>query len=270
MSGEPTFAFLGCGNMGMAVLRGALASGALRADTTLVVEASAERRAQAQALGVRTSAGAAGAAGCTQFLLAVKPQHFEAVASELPAAPPLGDGSRLAISLMAGWSSESISSRLGDARVVRTMPNLPAQVGRGVTAIAASILATPDDVALVERLFGGVGRTVRVREDQLDAVTAVSGSGPAYLFLLAEAEVAAAQALGFDAQTARALVTGTIEGAAAMLAASAESPAALRAQVTSKGGTTEAALAVFERDGFMPMVQRALEAARDRGAALGR
>jgi len=124
-------------------------------------------------------------------------------------------------------------------------------------------------MALVERLFGGVGRTVRVREDQLDAVTAVSGSGPAYLFLLAEAEVAAAEALGFDARTARALVTGTIEGAAAMLAASAESPAALRAQVTSKGGTTEAALAVFERDGFMPMVQRALEAARDRGAALG-
>lgn len=254
----------------MAVLRGALDSGALRAASTMVVEASAERRAQAQALGVRTSAGAAGAAGCAQFLLAVKPQHFEALASELPAVSLQGGGSRLAISLMAGWSSESISHMLGGARVVRTMPNLPAQIGRGVTAIAASPTASTDDMALVERLFGGVGRTVRVREDQLDAVTAVSGSGPAYLFLLAEAQVAAAEAMGFDSQAARALVAGTIEGAAAILAASAESPAALRAQVTSKGGTTEAALAVFERDGFKPMVQRALEAARDRGAALGR
>ncbi|MBL9141460.1 MAG: pyrroline-5-carboxylate reductase [Phycisphaerae bacterium] len=267
MPSAPTFAFLGCGNMGMAVLRGALHHGVLQAADTLVVDASAERRAEARGLGAHVSDSVHDARSIGRVMLAVKPQHFEAVAAALRGDAPIR---RLVISVMAGWSASSIAIALGDASVVRTMPNLPAQIGMGMTAIAAAPDVAPGDLAFIERLFEGVGRTVRVHEDQLDAVTAVSGSGPAYLFLLAEAEIAAAKDLGLDDHTAHALVTQTLLGAATMLSRSVQSPADLRVAVTSKGGTTEAALHVLENARLRETVAHALAAARDRGAALGR
>jgi pyrroline-5-carboxylate reductase len=251
--------------MGMAVLRGALAAGALRAADTLVVEASAERRAEAAALGARTSADPAEAAEARALLLAVKPQHFEHVAPALRAAPL-----RLVVSVMAGWSIATLGRMLGGARVVRAMPNLPAQIGLGVTALAAGGDMPAAMLAEVERLFGCVGRTLRVREEDLDAVTAVSGSGPAYLFLLAEAEIAAAIGMGLDPDAARALVTETLLGAATMLARGPHAAGDLRAAVTSRGGTTEAAVRVLEDARFREGIARALAAARDRAAELGR
>ncbi len=275
--------------MGMAVLRGALQQGVVKAAETLVVDASADRRAEARSLGAAVSESVEDARLMPRIMLAVKPQSFAGVAAALrggdgsggragavarasagavtgASASPLAD--RLVISVMAGWSSASIAIALGDARVVRTMPNLPAQIGLGMTAIAPAADVAPEDLAFVERLFEGVGRTIRVHEDQLDAVTAVSGSGPAYLFLLAEAEIAAAKRLGLDGHTAHALVTQTLLGASTMLSRSAQSAAELRAAVTSKGGTTEAALREFEAANLRDTVNQALTAARDRAAEL--
>lgn len=265
MATATDFAFIGCGNMGMAILRGALRAGEVRAEGTLVVEALPERRAEAAALGVRVTSAPEDARAARSLILAVKPQHFEGIAPALRVPVP-----RLVVSVMAGWSAASLSRALGGARVVRAMPNLPAQIGLGVTALAPAADVAAEDAARVERLFTGVGQTVRVREADLDAVTAVSGSGPAYLFLLAEAEIAAARGLGLEERAARELVTRTILGAATLLAQDDRTPEAWRAAVTSKGGTTEAALRVFEDAGLGAMVARALQAARDRAAELGR
>lgn len=253
--------------MGGAILRGALARGVLQAERTLVVDASADARASVQTLGVRSSASVADAAPAPRVLLAVKPQSFEAVAREFCAA---GAKAPLVISVMAGWSAQSIDRAMGGARVVRAMPNLPAQIGLGMTAVAPGANVSEQDAAFVDCLFAGVGKTIRVREDQLDAVTAVSGSGPAYFFLLAEAKARAAQELGFDDETARALVAHTLLGAATLLANGTHSAGDLRAAVTSKGGTTEAALRVFQERGFEEIVSAAMAAARDRGRELGR
>jgi pyrroline-5-carboxylate reductase len=266
-SSAPAFAFIGCGNMGGAILRGALTNGVLQAERTLVVDESAEARTRSQALGVRSSARVAEAAGAPRVLLAVKPQSFEGVAKEFGAS---GARNPLVISVMAGWSALSIERALGGARVVRAMPNLPAQIGLGITAIAPGANVADDDAHFVDSLFAGVGKTIRVREDQLDAVTAVSGSGPAYFFLLAEAKARAAVELGFDDAMARALVAHTLLGAATLLANGTHSAGDLRAAVTSKGGTTEAALRVFQERGFEEIVSAAMAAARDRGRELGR
>jgi pyrroline-5-carboxylate reductase len=268
MAQSPAFAFIGCGNMGMAVLRGALSSGALRSHSTLVVEASPERRQQAADLGVKVSDAVRSAAAVPRMVLAVKPQSFEVVAAELQRSPD--STPPLVISIMAGWSAQSIQNALSGARVVRTMPNLPAQIGLGMTGVAPAADVSVEEATFVERLFAGVGRTVRVREDQLNAVTAVSGSGPAYLFLLAEAEIAAGVKLGLDENSARAMVMQTLLGAATMLAAGPHSAEQLRAAVTSKGGTTQAALDVFARRGFTDAVEEAMNAASERGRALGR
>ncbi len=268
MAQTPAFAFIGCGNMGMAVLRGALSSGALHSQSTLVVEASSERREQAAELGVQVSHTVSAAATTPRLLLAVKPQAFEDLAAELQR--PTGSAPPLVISIMAGWSSQSIQSAIPGARVVRTMPNLPAQIGLGVTGVAPAADVAAEETAFVERLFASVGRTVRVREDQLNAVTAVSGSGPAYLFLLAEAEVQAGVKLGLDEHSARAMVAQTLLGAATMLAVGPHSAEHLRAAVTSKGGTTQAALDVFAQRGFATTVADAMTAASERGRSLGR
>ncbi|MFO0783743.1 MAG: pyrroline-5-carboxylate reductase [Phycisphaerales bacterium] len=258
-------AFIGCGNMGMAVLRGALAAGVLQPSTTLVVDPSEVRRAHAAALGARAEAAPAAAAGARTLILAVKPQVFPEVAPQLDAGPHT-----LAISVMAGWRSATISAMLGGARVVRTMPNLPAQIGLGMTAVAPTAAATEADTQLAERLFSQVGKVARVAEDHIEAATAVSGSGPAYLFLLAEAQAAAGQALGFDQATARQMVRQTLLGAATLLARGETWADEWRRQVTSPGGTTQAATEVFEAAGLADTVARALRAAEARGRALGK
>lgn len=298
-------AILGCGNMGLAVLRGALAKGVLRADQVLGIDPAPEARANAEALGIRTSAVPTDARGAARLMLAVKPQSFAALAEAIAPLPPDAE----VISIMGGWTSDRIAARLpladggasGDPapRVVRAMPNLPATIGAGVTAIAqpgpprtsgadvtaagagaGSVSASsshgadaPRTGSLVEfavSLFRAVGEVVFVPESMMDAVTALSGSGPAYAFLLAESMLDAARRLGFDEPTARTLVMRTLEGSVALMRQDPRDPEHLRAAVTSRGGTTEAAVRVWVERGVPDSIAAAVLAAALRAGELGR
>lgn len=256
---------IGAGNMGSAIARGAVAAGVLGPPDLLIAEVTAARRRELAGEGFATSADPSAALAAEQVLLAVKPQSFPALARALgPLAAP-----KVIVSIMAGVSSRSIRRALGErARVVRVMPNTPCQVGAGMAAIALGEGAEPGDEALAVQLFEAVGRTARVEERLMDAVTALSGSGPAYVFLLAEALERAGSDLGLEPATAALLVRQTILGAATLLSGSKEDPAALRAAVTSPGGTTEAALAVMRERDLPGVVADAVRAARDRGRAL--
>jgi pyrroline-5-carboxylate reductase len=261
---------IGGGNMGGAVLRGALAAGVLRADGVVVVEPGEEKRAGFGALGVRCVASAGevgGFAGGVTVLLAIKPQVFAKSGVEL--ARELGAVGRV-VSVMAGVEAGSVAGVFGGARVVRTMPNLPALVGQGCTAIAAGPGAGARDVEWVERVFGAVGRVVRIDESLMDAFTALAGSGPAYLFYLAEIMRDAGIAMGMEPGDADAAARQTLAGAAAMLASSSARPEELRAGVTSPGGTTAAAIAALEAAGVKAAWMKAIAAARDRGAELAK
>jgi pyrroline-5-carboxylate reductase len=175
------------------------------------------------------------------------------------------------LSILAGAPAATVREALGGrARVVRVMPNTPALVGRGMTALAPGPETTADDRAFARAFFGAVGTVIEIDEARMDAFTAVAGSGPAYVFLLAEALAAAGAAAGLDAADALLAARETIAGAGVLLGGSAEEPAALRRRVTSPGGTTVAALAVFEDAGLREIVARAVLAARDRGAELAR
>jgi pyrroline-5-carboxylate reductase len=263
------FAVIGFGNMGAAVVSGALRSGVIAADDTVVIEQHPERRAAAAMMGCEVSEDPAAAGGARHVLLAVKPQSFPEVARRLAPAPDRS----VFISVMAGIAGSKILAALGPPgsphAVVRAMPNSPCRIGLGMTAIAPSAGCRPGDEAFACRLFEAVGRTAIVEEDLLDAVTAVSGSGPAYLFMLAEAWERAAVDLGFDPDTARLLVTQTILGSSRLLAEPEVDPRALREAVTSKGGTTAAAIAVLERRGFADILHEAIRAAETRGRELG-
>lgn len=204
------------------------------------------------------------------IVLAIKPQSLPEVAKEIRSY--FDDRSRVVVSVLAGTPGAKIRSLLGDgARVVRAMPNLPAAVKLGCTALCISAGAHAGDDEFAQELFRGVGPTViRIQEDLMDAFTAVAGSGPAYVFHLAEAMTAAAVALGFDHAAADAMVRATIFGSGAMLRADPRSPEAMRLAVTSKGGTTAAATAVLEQKGVHAAMVAAITAARDRGRELAK
>lgn len=206
----------------------------------------------------------------TAVLVAVKPQSFAALAEDLRSV--LGEGSlsgRLVISIMAGVSGAAVQRGLGaGARVVRAMPNLAATVGLSMTGLCAGPGAGPEDVREAERVLRAVGRVEPVPEELMDAFTALSGSGPAYVFYLAQAMIEAGVALGLDAASADRVCRGVIEGAAGLLSEATRSPAQLRAGVTSKGGTTEAATAELEAASVREAVARAVAAAARRGGEL--
>jgi pyrroline-5-carboxylate reductase len=261
----PTLGMIGAGNMGWAILRGAVERGVLPAHEILVVEPDADRRRAAGGLGCAVSADPAAARGCRELMLAVKPQAFAAVAAALGVL----HRRMVVTSIMAGLHSRRIRAALGaQAAVVRVMPNTPCQIGLGMSAVALGAGARGGDDALARRLFGTIGEVREVAEDDMHAVTAVSGSGPAYVFLLAEAMERAAVDLGLDAATARQLVAQTIRGAGELAHRLERPPSELRVAVTSPGGTTAAALDVFAARGFESIVGEALRAARDRGQAL--
>lgn len=260
-------AFVGCGNLGMAILRGSLRTGALAQADVTVVEPDPNRRAEAQALGVHASADAGSVRGASLLLVAVKPQAFGEAARALG---PLG-ADACVVSVMAGWSSAAIRRALGgSARVVRAMPNMPAAVGKAMTAIARGAGATDVDLARAVGIFRSIGAVVEIDESQMDAAVAAVGSSPAYLFLLAEAQVEAAVRMGFAPGVARRMAAESLLGAASMLAQDGRSAQELRAAVTSAGGTTAAAMRVFEERGFVQAVIDAMDAARARSAELGR
>jgi pyrroline-5-carboxylate reductase len=264
---------IGGGNMGGALVRGAISKRVVAANDVGVVEVDDDRREAFARLGCRADASVAAAArdlvNSTQIVLAIKPQMFKSVAQSLLDARLTG--SRIFISIMAGLESGRIHSALGPgARVVRCMPNTPCQIGAGMTAIALGMGAREGDEDFARRLFDALGTTIVLDESLMDAVTAVSGSGPAYVFLLAEAMQRAAEEIDLPPDVAHALVTKMIVGAAAMLDQKGGEAASLRTAVTSPGGTTAAALRVFNERGFEQAIIDAVRAARDRGRELGK
>lgn len=254
---------LGCGKMGSALLAGWLAAG-VPAASVWVIEPNPSD--WLKGAGVHLNEGVPAAPAVA--LLAVKPQMMGAA---LPALRALGNGRTLFVSIAAGTTIAAFEAALGERTpIVRTMPNTPAMVNRGITALCRNGHVSEADMGLAVALMAAVGETVILEgEHQIDAVTAVSGSGPAYVFHLIEAMAAAGEAEGLSPDVAMKLARATVSGAGELAHRSEDSAAQLRINVTSPGGTTAAALAVLmpELPGLM---QRAVKAAADRGRELGK
>ncbi len=262
----PHIGFVGGGNMASALV-GGLLRGGHPTSRIAVVEPDATARARLAAQGIACSADSNKLADCDIVVLAVKPQVLRAVAQQHAAALRPA----LVVSVAAGVRLTDLERWLGGHhRLVRAMPNTPALVGAGVTGLAASPGLSDSDRDTAARLFAAVGSVVWVANDAgIDAVTAVSGSGPAYVLLLAEALAAAAVEQGLDADTAARLAADTLAGTAALLHSASEPAATLRARVTSPGGTTERGIAALQDGGFETLLARAVSAARERAAELG-
>ena len=268
---QQTIGFIGAGNMARSLAGGLLNNGWPRERLVFSDPDPQQRQAIETALGVRTFASNRDCAGHAQVLvLAVKPQVLKAVAHDLAAT--VQAHKPLVISIAAGVRTEAIERWLGGGlALVRAMPNTPALVGSGASGLYANPRVSPEQRDHAEALLRAVGVTVWLdREDLLDAVTAVSGSGPAYFFLFIEALEAAGIRAGLDAATARLLAIETAYGAAKMALESGEEPAQLRKRVTSPGGTTERAIAVMEQAQLRDIIERAVLAARTRSEELAR
>jgi pyrroline-5-carboxylate reductase len=264
--------FIGGGNMARAIIGGLVAKGARAADIVVVEIDAAARLKLVSELGVAAiESPDAQLAGMEVVILAVKPQQMRAAARAL--APHLADP--LLVTIAAGIRIESLSRWLGGRkRIVRAMPNTPALVHAGVTGLHALPGVGADDRKTAEKLMSAVGAAIWFEsESDLDAVTAVSGSGPAYVFYAMEALESAARELGLPEGASRSLALWTFVGATKLAIERGEDAAALRAQVTSRGGTTERALEVLEearvKDHFIAAVKAACERSRELGAALG-
>jgi pyrroline-5-carboxylate reductase len=260
-----TVAIIGAGVMGETLLAGLIRNGTALADLS-VGEKRAERAAELHAqYGVRVVSNLE-AAQAETVLLIVKPQDMTSVLTEI--AGELRPG-QLLISLAAGITTAVIEQHVpAGVAVIRVMPNTPALVGEGIAAISGGSHAGEGHLAQTESLLAATGRVVRVPESQQDAVTAISGSGPAYVFLIAEAMIDAGVALGLPPETAAELTLQTIAGAAKMLTESGDLPETLRAKVTSPNGTTAAAIAQFEARDLRGIFAAATGAARDRSVEL--
>jgi pyrroline-5-carboxylate reductase len=269
MSSASTLAFIGGGNMARSLIGGLIARGTDAADIRVSEPVDVLRNALASDFGVTVGAdNAEAAAPAGLWVLAVKPQVMRAVCEALA---PLAQAHRpLVVSIAAGITAAQLQRWLGGGvAVVRAMPNTPALLGAGVTGLFASVEVDANGRERAANLLGSAGKTVWIDDEaRMDAVTATSGSGPAYIFLLAEAMEAAAIAEGLPADAARTLVQETILGAAHMLTEAGEDPAELRRRVTSPGGTTQAAIETFEAGGFRALVAQAIGNATERGRQL--
>ena len=260
-------AFIGGGNMASAIIGGLLKRG-MAASQIQVVEPFAEQQARlTQQFQVAVSASPdASLARASLVVWAIKPQTFREAAGQASAHVRTA----LHLSVAAGIRSDSIARWLSTERVVRAMPNTPALVGLGMTALFARPAATPADRQTVERVVQTTGDYLWLRqEEQLDAVTALSGSGPAYVFYFLEAMIQAGTDMGLSREQAHQLAVGTFVGASALARQSEEPPEVLRARVTSKGGTTYAALTRMDQDGVQQHFKNAIHAARQRASELG-
>jgi pyrroline-5-carboxylate reductase len=257
---------LGCGKMGSAMLAGWLAGG-LPAASVWVRDPYPSDWLQAQGVHINTDLPAVPAI----VLVAVKPQMM---AEALPVLAPMGGGETLFVSVAAGTPISFYESVLGDQTpVIRSMPNTPAAIGKGITAMIGNSHTNAAQLDLADVLLGAVGQTVRLQnEAQIDAVTGVSGSGPAYVFHLIETLAAGGVAQGLPQELSMQLAKATVAGAGALAEAADETPSELRVNVTSPNGTTQAALEVLmdEAGGFPPLLARAVKAATDRSKELSR
>jgi pyrroline-5-carboxylate reductase len=259
-------ALLGGGKMGEALLAGVVRAGG--PDSVVVVERFEERAAQLRAdYGVRTTDARTAASAASTVIVAVKPGDVDGVLRDIADVLP---SDALVVSVAAGLTTTRLAAALRPGQpVVRVMPNTPAFVGAGMSVMSAGSSASPEHLDRAEALLAPVGRVARVDEHLQDAVTAVSGSGPAYVFYLVEAMVDAGVSLGLPRELATELAVQTAFGAGALLRESGEDPAVLRTNVTSPGGTTAAAVAVFDERGLRDVVRAALEACRDRSVEMG-
>jgi pyrroline-5-carboxylate reductase len=260
-------AFIGGGNMASAIIGGLLREG-VAATQIEVVEPFTEARAKLQSqFGIAAKQQAGPALGRAQLVVwAVKPQTFKDAALQVRAHA----GNALHLSVAAGIRSDSIAAWLGTQRIVRSMPNTPALVGKGMTALFARADVTRADRTLVEQVIATTGESLWVDDEkQLDAVTALSGSGPAYVFYFLEAMTAAGVEMGLSQQQAYRLSVATFAGASELARASDDPPEVLRQRVTSKGGTTYAAIESMEQDQVQALFRKALHAARTRATELG-
>lgn len=264
-----TIAFLGAGNMAGALIKGLLHAKACEPGEIFAVDVRAERLEElARMHGVRTGHDLAGAtAAADVVVLATKPQVFDRV---LPIVAGAMKPEKLVVSIAAGVPLESIEAHMPPGtRVVRTMPNTPALVDAGATAIAPGTHATGEDVALARRIFDSVGTSVVLEEALLDAVTGLSGSGPAYIFLIIEALADAGVKVGLHRESAQLLAAQTVLGSAKLLIETGEHPGRLKDMVTSPGGMAIAGLHTLEAGGLRTTLINAVESATARSRELG-
>jgi len=267
--------FIGGGNMGRALISGLLANG-FNSNQISVVEANT-----ATSLKLHEDFGVQGISALEQItfdfsknnvvVMAIKPQDFNLVAKDLAAKLKHASApSPLVLSIAAGIRLIDMSRWLDHTRCVRAMPNTPALIGKGITGLFADAAINTSDRTLAETICNAVGQSVWVTEEKLmDTITAVSGSGPAYVFAFLEAMQSAGEKLGLDAASARKLTYATLEGAILLAQNSDEHAGVLRERVTSKGGTTAAALEIMKQQGWQEILEKAIEAASQRGEAMG-
>lgn len=263
-----TLGFLGYGNMGAAILEGLIGLGAVEKNRALVYDPSAVRCAEAERIGVACASSLADLVSRTGvLLLAVKPQVMGSVLDEVKPAMKPGT---LVVSIAAGISIQSIQSRLlPGTPVVRVMPNTPYLVHAGASGMAPSAECSAAHIAIAREIFASMGIAEVVEESAIDAITALSGSGPAYFFYMVECLVEAAVTQGLDRAMAERLAGQTLFGAGKLLKETGEPAGELRKKVTSPGGTTEAALNAFRAEGLENVVGAAVSAAANRSRELG-
>jgi len=262
--------FVGGGNMGEALIRGLLGAGKVHPEDIMATDVRPERTAQlAKQFGIIAHADNLRLVRESDVvILAVKPQVMAAVLAEIA---PAVTAKHLLISIAAGVATGTIRAALGkEARIIRVMPNTPALVLQGAAAIARGQGLGPDDLATAEEIFGAVGRVVVLDEEQMDAVTGLSGSGPAYVAIVIEALADGGVRVGLDRATAMTLATQTVLGAARLLAETGMHPAALKDMVSSPGGTTIAGISALEEGGIRTTLIQAVERATQRSRELGR
>lgn len=263
---------IGAGNMAEAIVRGVIGRGVLVPAQIIAADVSPQRRALFESqLGVKTTLDSRDVVRDTKaVLLAVKPQQMAGVLASLKVS---FRPNSLVVSIAAGISTAFVQQHLGgmvrQLRVIRAMPNTPMLVGEGMVALARGPHATDADMANARRLFEAAAAVIEVSEDRMDAVTAVSGSGPAYFFFLVEQMVRAGVEMGLAPEQAHLLAVQTAVGAARMLTASADTPEELRRKVSSPGGTTDAAITHMESNNLPGIIVDALKAAERRGRELG-
>lgn len=256
-----TLAVIGGGNMARSIISGALEEEILNVNEIVVADPDPLSRGFFDQLGIDTVADAGQLPASEQMLLAVKPQIFAEVAQYVTA--------NTVLSIMAGVSTDSIASKTTCNKIIRIMPNLPCSIGLGAAGMSLGATASTKDAALATKLFSAIGKVVMVDEPLMDAVTALSGSGPAYLFLLAESMIEGGMRVGLDFETANALVRQTLLGASSLLSEDDRTASKLREAVTSKGGTTSAALSLMLDRGVVDAIADGVVAARDRAQELG-
>lgn len=262
-----TVAFIGGGNMASAILGGLFQHGFTTADVEVIEPFDAARSKLKQQFGIVAHAQANPVLSrCNLVIWAVKPQSFFEASQQAQAFITTA----LHLSIAAGIRSSTLVNWLKSERIVRAMPNTPALIGQGMTGLFARPVVTPAERQLVEQMVAPTGRYMWLNhEDQLDAVTALSGSGPAYVFFFLEAMIEAGTAMGLSTEQAHQLALATFSGAANLAQNSPETPALLRERVTSKGGTTHAAISLMEKNEVKTIFIQAMQAARQRAVELG-